>query len=182
MLTSTRISESVAPPFGAQVTNPVTSRRDREDNRTDNRTWTTERVEQLRHYVGAGYTCAEIAREIGVSRNAVIGKLNRLGLSRGRAPAAPRPERDDTRMRRLNVVTQRQILRAVYAETPEPAAAVTVISTHRCSLLELGHGQCRWPLSDPRAEDFSFCGNGVVSGLSYCAGHARMAYRVPARR
>ncbi|MGA8974749.1 MAG: GcrA family cell cycle regulator, partial [Pseudolabrys sp.] len=55
--------------------------------------WTTERVAMLRSYFNAGLSCAQIAQEIGVSRNAVIGKMNRLGLSRGRraaSPAAPR--------------------------------------------------------------------------------------------
>ncbi|MGB7771853.1 MAG: GcrA family cell cycle regulator, partial [Pseudolabrys sp.] len=43
--------------------------------------WTTERVAMLRSYFNAGLSCAQIAQEIGVSRNAVIGKMNRLGLS-----------------------------------------------------------------------------------------------------
>ena len=51
-------------------------------------TWTAERVAQLKSGVNAGLSCAQIANEIGVSRNAVIGKINRLGLSRGRSPAA----------------------------------------------------------------------------------------------
>ena len=45
-------------------------------------TWTEERVALLKARVDAGLTCAQIAREIGVSRNAVIGKVSRLGLSR----------------------------------------------------------------------------------------------------
>jgi GcrA cell cycle regulator len=40
-------------------------------------TWTTERVAQLKSGVNAGLSCAQIANEIGVSRNAVIGKINR---------------------------------------------------------------------------------------------------------
>ena len=48
-------------------------------------TWTAERVALLRSYANAGLSCAQIAAEIGVTRNAVIGKLNRLGLSRGRS-------------------------------------------------------------------------------------------------
>ena len=59
---------------------------------TTSETWTTERVDQLRHFVTAGLTCSQIAAEIGVTRNAVIGKIHRLGLSpgrpRGRQPAA----------------------------------------------------------------------------------------------
>jgi GcrA cell cycle regulator len=45
-------------------------------------TWTSERVELLKRYLHAGLSCGQAAREIGVTRNAVIGKMNRLGLSR----------------------------------------------------------------------------------------------------
>lgn len=44
-------------------------------------TWTDERVEKLRELWGEGLTASQIARELGgVSRNAVIGKVHRLGL------------------------------------------------------------------------------------------------------
>src|SRR3954470_1262885 len=46
-------------------------------------TWTTERVELLKQHFEAGLSCRDIAAQIGVSRNAVIGKLTRLGLTRG---------------------------------------------------------------------------------------------------
>ncbi|MGB6566226.1 MAG: GcrA family cell cycle regulator, partial [Xanthobacteraceae bacterium] len=52
-----------------------------------NSPWTAERIEQLRNGVSSGLTCRQIAAEIGVTRNAVIGKSHRLGLSPGR-PAA----------------------------------------------------------------------------------------------
>jgi GcrA cell cycle regulator len=52
----------------------------------------------------------------------------------------------------------------------------------RCSLLELAGGGCRWPLSDPGKDDFGFCGNAAIAGISYCAGHARLAYRLPSGR
>jgi GcrA cell cycle regulator len=45
-------------------------------------TWTSERIELLKRRLHAGLSCGQIAREIGVTRNAVIGKVNRLGLSR----------------------------------------------------------------------------------------------------
>ena len=57
-----------------------------------------------------------------------------------------------------------------------------VDSAQPCSLFDLDHGKCRWPLGDPASDDFSFCGNAAANGFSYCAGHARMAYRAPARR
>lgn len=60
-------------------------------------TWTDERVEQLRKLWSDGLSASQIATEIGgVSRNAIIGKVHRLGLSgRAKAPvaAAPRPVR-----------------------------------------------------------------------------------------
>jgi GcrA cell cycle regulator len=52
-------------------------------------TWNPERVEQLRNFLSAGLTCSQIAAEIGVTRNAVIGKIHRLGLGPGRPVAAP---------------------------------------------------------------------------------------------
>ena len=55
-------------------------------------TWTTERIELLKSHFEAGLSCREIAADIGVSRNAVIGKLSRLDLTRGKpgGRASPR--------------------------------------------------------------------------------------------
>lgn len=152
-------------------------------NRAFSATWTAERVEQLKAGVNAGLSCSQIACDIGVSRNAVIGKLNRLGLARGRTAAVRRTERASApRPRHPAIITQRQMLRAVYAEAPPVAQEASVVSMARCSLLELGQKTCRWPISEPDAADFAFCGNTAAAGLPYCAGHVRMAYRVPARR
>ena len=62
-------------------------------------TWTDERVELLKNHFEAGLSCRQIAVDIGVSRNAVIGKLSRLGLTRGKTVAEPRakkPAKDRT--------------------------------------------------------------------------------------
>ena len=136
-------------------------------------TWTAERVAQLKGGVNAGLSCAQIANEIGVSRNAVIGKINQLGLSRGRNPATPRP-RSGVLIRRPQVLTQRLVLRALFASAP---IAEDVVSSDPCSLLNLAPRTCRWPISGVGSVEFTFCGNTTVEGMSYCAGHARMAYR-----
>jgi GcrA cell cycle regulator len=147
-------------------------------------TWTPERVEQLRNFVVTGLSCSQIAAEIGVSRNAVIGKIHRLGLSPTRPPGASSrscPPRD----RRPRVSTQRQFLRLISAQAPsvaEATAAVAVDSAQPRSLIEIAQGKCRWPLGDCNAAPVMFCGNEAVAGFSYCAGHARMAYRLPTRR
>jgi GcrA cell cycle regulator len=138
-------------------------------------TWTAERVARLKSGVNAGLSCAQIANEIGVSRNAVIGKINRLGLSRGRNPTAPRP-RDGVLIRRPKVLTQRLVLKALFESAP---IAGDVVSSEPCSLLNLTPRKCRWPISGVGSVDFTFCGNTTVDGMSYCAGHARIAYRGP---
>jgi GcrA cell cycle regulator len=145
--------------------------------------WTAERIERLRNGVASGLSCSQIAAEIGVTRNAVIGKIHRLGLSPGR-PAAP--ARSCPPRVRQPRTSQRQFLRLMFARAPgvagEEAAPVAVETMRLCTLLELAPGKCRWPVGDPCATDFVYCGNDAAAGFSYCAGHARMAYRVPARR
>lgn len=63
--------------------------------------WTDERVETLKKMWAEGQSASQIAKELGgVTRNAVIGKVHRLGLSNravgdepaAEAPAVPRPE------------------------------------------------------------------------------------------
>jgi GcrA cell cycle regulator len=146
--------------------------------------WTSERIEQLRNCVASGLSCSQIAAEIGVTRNAVIGKIHRLGLSPGR-PAAP-ARFCPPRVRSPRLSPQRQFVRLMFAPAPgvagEKADPRPVESMQRCSLLDLAPDKCRWPVGDPCKADFAYCGNQAVGGFSYCAGHARMAYRVPARR
>lgn len=144
-------------------------------------TWTTDRVELLKSHFEAGLTCREIAASIGVSRNAVIGKLSRLQLTRGPGSAEPRPKRTAKERCSKSVPRlQYQMLRAVY-EDQQPIE-VPIESQHRCSLFELSNERCRWPISTPGAEDFCFCGNTPVDGMPYCTGHTRLAYRPGSRQ
>lgn len=57
--------------------------------------WTDERVDCLRAMWADGKSASQIAKELGgVTRNAVIGKVHRLGLS-NRAPGSERPDEID---------------------------------------------------------------------------------------
>jgi GcrA cell cycle regulator len=144
-------------------------------------TWTTDRIELLKSHFDAGLSCREIAAAIGVSRNAVIGKLARLQLTRGPARAEPRPSKTARERSRKSIPRlQYQMLQAVY-EDPQPALDA-IASDHRCSLLELSNERCRWPISTPGAEDFCFCGNTPADGMPYCLGHTRLAYRPGSRQ
>jgi GcrA cell cycle regulator len=147
-------------------------------------TWTEERLELLKSRFAQGLTCREIADDIGVSRNAVIGKLSRLNLSREKSGDPPRPARKDApkgRRRGSMPRLQYRILQAVYAEPLAAADDEPIANGHCCSLLELSEERCRWPISTPGAADFCFCGNTPIEGLPYCPGHYRLAYRPGSR-
>jgi len=156
-------------------------------------TWSSERIELLKRCFRAGLSCSQIAREIGVTRNAVIGKISRLGLSRPKdviarqlrraaGLAQPKTARNWRQKRsRFDVLAQQEMLIDAFPgqQTQED---VPIYNGRGCTLLELGQEKCRWPISTPGAEDFCFCGNAPVKGLPYCLGHARIAYRPAGRR
>ncbi len=117
-------------------------------------TWTTDRVELLKSHFEAGLTCREIAASIGVSRNAVIGKLARLHLTRGPARAEPRPTKAARDRSRKSIPRlQYQILQAVY-ETPQPSPGRS--HRERVPLLAARTQQPTVPLADQHARRRGF--------------------------
>lgn len=144
-------------------------------------TWTDERIELLKSGFEAGLSCREIADRIGVSRNAVIGKISRLNLTRQKAAGPVRKDAARDPRGRPTLRLRRQFLRAVTVVNDTVELEAPVHNGHTCSLFELSAQTCRWPISTPGADDFCFCGNPPVDGLPYCPGHSRLAYRVSAR-
>jgi GcrA cell cycle regulator len=150
--------------------------------------WTDERVELLKKLWSDGLSASQIAAELGgITRNAVIGKVHRLGLS-GRAKSAsagaqrPRKTRSPAHMLRIGRASIRGNTALAHAYDidadiePEPIDNIIPIGQRR-NLLELNEQTCHWPVGDPGSGDFFFCGGNTVSGLPYCAYHARMAYQ-----
>ena len=43
-------------------------------------------------------------------------------------------------------------------------------------LVKLDNHTCRWPLGDPKDNDFCFCGKRIKTGQTYCEEHAAVAY------
>ena len=83
--------------------------------------WTDERVELLKKLWADGLSASQIAAELGcVTRNAVIGKVHRLGLSgRAKSPSsigAPRPRKPRSRGHMMRVSRRR--CEATRAATP----------------------------------------------------------------
>lgn len=163
--------------------------------------WTDERIDQLRKLWGDGLTASQIASTIGgVSRNAVIGKIHRLGLSgrvkatsqqvrvRKRKVAAERPAYTRPAPRRTVVATSgNAALKLVALEEEEPVVrpvteAVVVPLRDPIGLMDLRAEHCRWPLGHPGDEGFRYCGLKSPLGQPYCAGHAAKAYSAPVVR
>ena len=158
--------------------------------------WTDERVELLKKLWADGLSASQIAGRLGgVTRNAVIGKVHRLGLS-GRATSsrssAPRPRRNHIpRQHRAPSLTfgtrgnlaLKPSYEAEYEPVPAPVEELVIPLHERASILTLKESMCRWPIGDPSEEDFHFCGRKKVGTLPYCEHHARMAYQpVQSRR
>jgi len=163
--------------------------------------WTDERVEQLRQHWLEGKSASQIAGLLGngVTRNAVIGKVHRLGLA-GRAksppsaPPRPRPSvpqgaahrpaasRPLAAQRMVRGATALALAPQSLAE-PEPQtfAGVVVPMSLRVTIVELKEAMCRWPLGDPASPDFRYCGSPAPGG-PYCVHHAALAYQPPHER
>ncbi|WP_298426927.1 GcrA family cell cycle regulator [Rhodoblastus sp.] len=155
--------------------------------------WTDERVEQLKKMWLDGLSASQIASELahGITRNAVIGKVHRLGLSgRVKSPApAPvrarvKPRAEDEKGAPTAPISHGNLAVALEARpapapAPRPAAKDVVIPmSERVSIMELRESMCRWPLGDPASPDFRYCGAKMQIGLGpYCAHHARIAYQ-----
>ena len=122
-------------------------------------TWNPERIEQLRNFVVAGLTCSQIAAEIGVSRNAVIGKIHRLGLGSGRPERAPARACPPS-SRRSPFSPQRQLLRLLHANaagtavTPRPYQS-TARNVARCSSWRRGNAAGQSAIPAPRISHFA---------------------------
>ena len=152
-------------------------------------TWSDDRVEQLKKLWEAGLSASQIAAELGnVTRNAVIGKVHRLGLSgRAKSPSSsvPRPRkttRPAQHMMRISRPVSRGNTALAHAfemeveADPVPFDNVVPMS-QRKTLLELTEETCHWPVGDPGSSDFFFCGGKSLASLPYCAHHSRIAYQ-----
>ena len=157
-------------------------------------TWTDERVEQLKKLWSDGLSASQIAAELGgITRNAVIGKVHRLGLSgRTKAPSssAPRPRKPRaTHMLRVSRPAIRgntalaQAFAYDYEMEAEPTQVENVIPIgQRRTLLELNEQTCHWPIGDPATSDFYFCGGHRSAACPIAPIHSRIAYQPPAAR
>jgi GcrA cell cycle regulator len=155
--------------------------------------WTDELVDQLRQAWMDGKSASQIANLLGhgLTRNAVIGKVHRLGLAgRAKSPSAAsiHARTSQPRVVRPSVprpVAAPRIVRGATAlafhaqplAEPEPdLESVVLPMSLKVTIVELKEAMCRWPLGDPTSPDFRYCGSPSQSG-PYCPYHGRLAYQ-----
>ena len=169
--------------------------------------WTDDRVETLKRMWGEGSSASTIAKALGgVTRNAVIGKVHRLGLSNRAAEvleealtsAAPAAEPERTQPARPVPATHSaepvatplrgRIIPAGQPLPPQPSAneispeALASVrevekGAARLDLMQLTERTCKWPIGDPATKDFWFCGLPAQSGKPYCEAHVGVAFQ-----
>lgn len=159
--------------------------------------WTEERVELLKTLWAQGLSASQIAAQLGeVTRNAVIGKVHRLGLSgrmkssssitrvsKPRLRSSLRPSVQPTSFGATALKAEGQ-LEPGLAEMLEPAIIMPFPAPQgeNITLMQLSEKTCRWPLGDPSSSEFRFCGCETAAGGSYCQYHAALAYQPAGRR
>lgn len=161
--------------------------------------WTEERVSELKKLWAEGHSASQIAKRLGsVTRNAVIGKVHRLGLSGRATPSRPvkRPPRlarpKPTPMPRQAQAAAPRPASGALAVRPEPAHTHVAVPEANIEPQRLPNGDmvtvltvkdsmCKWPIGDPADAAFGFCGHVTAEGSPYCAEHARVAFQ-PAKK
>ncbi len=145
--------------------------------------WTDERVALLRKLWTEGLSASQIAKQLGgVTRNAVIGKVHRLGLAGRATPSRPakrpvrvaRPRPAAPSAPRLRAPTMGGL--APVAIVPQLAPLVQEDGA-TVSVLTLTDRMCKFPIGDPTDADFAFCGRESGGTGPYCGDHARLAYQ-----
>ncbi|XBQ16175.1 MAG: GcrA family cell cycle regulator [Oceanicaulis sp.] len=157
--------------------------------------WTEERVETLKKLWADGLSASQIAKQLGgVTRNAVIGKVHRLGLSgraapsrparrpapRPAAPRQPKPAAAKAVPVKPAAPVQREARPAAQLTAPKDAQRLP--SGEYATVLTLREGMCKWPIGDPAGAEFRFCGRHSGAGSAYCEAHAELAYQPQNKR
>ena len=173
--------------------------------------WTDDRVATLTKLWAEGLSASQIAKQLGgVTRNAVIGKVHRLGLSGRAKPTKPKgasaakpktasrpkakPAAPPTPKAKPAAAARTASAKpaAKPAAAPKPAAALTVPTEapteakpladgSYATILTLTERMCKWPIGDPSADEFRFCGRKTDPDEPYCTPHSMVAYQ-PSRR
>lgn len=123
--------------------------------------WTDDQVTTLTKLWTDGLSASQIAKQLGgVSRNAVIGKVHRLGLAGRAAPS--QPARSGFKSPRLPARAApsppRRVAAPASLPAPEPAprpVARLPEEPGTATVLSVSVHMCKWPIGDPLSDGFT---------------------------
>lgn len=142
--------------------------------------WTPDRILLLTNLNTQGLSASQMGEKLGTSRNAVIGKLLRLGIPMTNALGVRLPNgtgRDKVRARAKRQQQQASVVKRIKAKVTRPPEPPPIVAdgdiplSQRRTLLELEPHHCRWPCGDPGEPGFYFCGASKDGERVYCAAH-----------
>lgn len=152
--------------------------------------WDDTNVAMLKRMRAAGKTALEISQEIGgVSRSAVLGKMNRLGMVNvasghggyrgpaqrlaGKRAAARLKAKQAKPAPKPKPTTP--VVRSPLPEAPTPLPIDTRVA--KLSFDELENNHCRFPIGTPGTKGFGFCGDERAPDRPYCADCCERAFQ-----
>ena len=150
--------------------------------------WTEEMINDLKQMWKDGLTTNEIAKRLGVSKNSIVGKVHRLNL---KARPSPIKKKEEVTTAETPVVKEEKEEKAKTASKKLKKVSITPVNIAKpkeakkdqhLKLTELDNHTCRWPLGDPRDDNFCFCGKAVRGGQTYCEEHSAIAYVKPIKK
>lgn len=147
--------------------------------------WVEERLERLLPMLENGDSYSTIAEAFGTTRNAVSGIVSRL-RDYGELGNSARCKSERTARKRRASKAVEPAAKPAKPKKPSPpppiaeVPAMPFVEPMECSgaahaVLELHPHDCRWPIGDPFAAEFRFCGEKATRG-PYCGCHAGIAY------
>lgn len=139
--------------------------------------WTDQRIERLKELVGRNWTARQIAEDLGCTKNSVLGKTFRLGIStaseteeqaaerkRRTAEQKARNGRGGTVKRKLKPRLDGKRTRPKIIEVAPEVVGLGI------GLMDLTAVTCRWPTNDDMT-NARFCGHDISAGSPYCPHH-----------
>jgi len=129
-----------------------------------NSPWTPKKEEQLRKLWEDGTnSAAKIGKKLGMTKGAIIGKINRMGFIQGACGASLQSSQTTPPLRSQSAAQKPTLLPKETAHTHNRSKPTPL-------------GRCKWPIGDPGDLDYHDCGDPAIDGKPYCKRHCDTAY------
>ncbi|CAK7192312.1 hypothetical protein COMNV_00505 [Commensalibacter sp. Nvir] len=160
--------------------------------------WNEKAVARLRELWLQGLSTAEIGRHLNVTKNAVVGKVHRLGLE-GRPSPIRKPRvknsKEEADLKQNSKPSEKEIKPSKTGQDQYIKQArsekkndlknrlTDKIKKPKIEFVAIEetpkkrpYTECCWPIGDPGTKGFHFCGAPAIPGKPYCLEHIQIAY------